>query len=69
MLKVLHFQVTENLEQVLSLGIDDLVASGCLSSEEYGVSAATRKSQMARELCFEDDDNEEDLQEKWIKVF
>ena len=57
--------VTVNLEAAINEAIDSLTSCGCLTSEEYGNTAATRKSQSARELGFDENDCENDT---WMKV-
>lgn len=58
-------QVTQNLEEAVSEAIDRLVARGCLTVEEYGNSASTRKSNAAQELGFDEFQVDND---QWIKV-
>ncbi|XP_076811654.1 uncharacterized protein LOC143458686 isoform X1 [Clavelina lepadiformis] len=57
--------VTKNLESAVSEVIDSLIASGVLASQEYGISAATKRCETARDLCFDDD---EVVQDQWLKV-
>nr|XP_026691429.1 glycerol-3-phosphate acyltransferase 1, mitochondrial-like isoform X1 [Ciona intestinalis] len=58
--------VTENLESVASNAIDSIISSGCLDADTCGVSAATRTSQLANDLCFENDF--ETTADQWLKV-
>lgn len=62
---MLLFQVTQNLEEAVSEAIDRLVTRGCLTVEEYGNSASTRKSNTAHELGFDEFQVDND---QWIKV-
>jgi len=61
-------QVTENLENIANDAIDSLISSGCLTSQEVGVSAATKKSELCRELCFDSDDLASNHSDQWLQV-
>ena len=57
--------MTKNLDGAISEAIDDMISNCCLTADDCGNSATTRKSQAAKELGF--DENEEDG-DQWLKV-